>query len=56
VTKSAEGNPEVDVQGDLACDLPEVLAALSKRGSHQALADIHDSIAELRHYRQHFFR
>ena len=35
---------------------PEVLAALSKRGSHQALADIHDSIAELRHYRQHFFR
>lgn len=35
---------------------PEVLASLSKRGSHQALADIHDSIAELRHYRQHFFR
>ncbi len=35
---------------------PEVLASLNKRGSHQALADIHDSIAELRHYRQHFFR
>lgn len=35
---------------------PEVLASLTKRGSHQALADIHDSIAELRHYRQHFFR
>lgn len=35
---------------------PEVLASLTKRGSHQALADIHDSIAELRHYRQHFIR
>lgn len=28
MTKSAEGKPEVDVQGDLAFDLPEVLAAL----------------------------
>jgi oligoribonuclease len=32
---------------------PEVLAGVAKNTSHLALADIHDSIAELRHYRQH---
>jgi len=32
---------------------PEVLAGVSKSTSHMALADVHDSIAELRHYRQH---
>jgi oligoribonuclease len=30
---------------------PSVLAGVRKTGSHLALADIHDSIAELRHYR-----
>jgi len=31
---------------------PAVLAGLEKQGEHLALADIRDSIAELRHYRQ----
>ena len=31
---------------------PEVLAGVTKSSTHLALADIHDSIAELRHYRQ----
>ena len=31
---------------------PQVLAGVSKTGSHTALSDVHDSIAELRHYRQ----
>jgi len=35
---------------------PEVLEGVVKEGSHLALADIHDSISELRHYRQHFLR
>ena len=35
---------------------PDVLAAVSKKGSHLALDDIRDSIAELRHYRDTFFR
>ena len=34
---------------------PDVLAGVTKSGSHQALEDIRESIAELRHYRQHFF-
>jgi len=33
---------------------PEVAAALSKASAHLALDDIRDSIAELRHYREHF--
>ena len=33
-------------------DLPEA----PKQGAHQALADIRESIAELRHYRAHFLR
>ena len=33
-------------------DLPD----LPKRGAHQALADIRESIEELRHYRTHFLR
>ena len=32
---------------------PEILAGLEKEGEHLALADIRDSIAELRHYRNH---
>ena len=35
---------------------PEVLAGVTKSSTHLALADIHDSIAELRHYRQHLIR
>ena len=31
---------------------PQVLAGVSKTSSHTALSDVHDSIAELRHYRQ----
>ena len=32
---------------------PEVLSGVAKSTAHLALADIHDSIAELRHYREH---
>jgi len=32
---------------------PEVLASISKKSTHTALSDIHDSIEELRHYRRH---
>ena len=35
---------------------PDVLATVSKQGNHLALDDIRDSIAELQHYREHFFR
>ena len=31
---------------------PQVLAGVSKTGSHTALSDVHDSINELKHYRQ----
>lgn len=33
---------------------PDVLKGVTKKGSHLALDDIHDSIAELKHYREHF--
>ena len=33
---------------------PEVYRSFKKRGAHTALADIQESIDELRHYRQHF--
>jgi oligoribonuclease len=32
------------------------LQGLSKSAAHLALADIRDSIAELRHYREHFLK
>ena len=35
---------------------PDVSAAFSKKNEHTALADIRESIAELKHYREHFFR
>ena len=35
---------------------PEVLAGVAKEGRHEALADVYESIEELRHYRQHFLR
>ena len=35
---------------------PEVLAGVTKEGKHEALADVYESIAELRHYREHWLR
>lgn len=35
---------------------PVVSNGFTKESSHLALQDIHDSIAELRHYRDHFFK
>lgn len=35
---------------------PDVAAGVTKRSAHLALDDIRDSIAELRHYREHFLR
>jgi oligoribonuclease len=35
---------------------PEVYKGVDKKGKHEALADIHESIAELAHYREHFLR
>lgn len=35
---------------------PEVMQGLKKHGKHEALADIYESIEELRHYREQFFR
>ena len=33
---------------------PEVLAGVTKEGKHEALADVYESIEELRHYRRAF--
>ncbi|GAB4124106.1 MAG: oligoribonuclease [Sideroxydans sp.] len=35
---------------------PEVASALKKHGKHEALADIYESIAEMRHYRDTFLK
>ena len=35
---------------------PDILQGLAKEGRHEALADIYESIEELRHYRRHFLR
>src|SRR6476646_6113581 len=35
---------------------PEVLAGLVKQSRHEALSDIYDSIAEMKHYREQFIR
>ena len=35
---------------------PALLAGLSKQGKHEALADIQESIAELKYYREHFLK
>ena len=35
---------------------PEVLAGMVKHGKHEALADIHESIAELRYYREQIMK
>lgn len=35
---------------------PEIARGFAKQGAHTALADIHESIEELKYYRQHFLR
>ena len=35
---------------------PDVLQGLTKEGRHEALADVYESIEELRYYRRHFLR
>jgi oligoribonuclease len=35
---------------------PDVYASFKKKQRHTALADVHESIDELEHYRQHFLR
>lgn len=35
---------------------PEILAGLAKQSKHEALADIYDSIIEMRYYREHFIK
>jgi oligoribonuclease len=35
---------------------PEVMNGLVKHGKHEALADIHESISELRYYREHILK
>ena len=35
---------------------PELAAGLTKHGKHEALADIYESIDELKYYREHFLR
>jgi oligoribonuclease len=35
---------------------PELAAGLTKHGKHQALADVHESITELKYYRDNFLK
>ena len=35
---------------------PEVMAGLTKHGKHEALADIYESIEELKYYREHLLK
>jgi oligoribonuclease len=35
---------------------PEIAKGLAKLGKHEALADIHESIEELKYYREHFLK
>lgn len=35
---------------------PEIMAGLVKHGKHEALADIYESIAELKYYREHLIK
>jgi oligoribonuclease len=35
---------------------PELMTGLTKQGKHEALADVHESIDELRYYREHFLK
>jgi oligoribonuclease len=35
---------------------PQLIAGLTKHGKHEALADIYESIEELKYYREHFLK
>ena len=35
---------------------PNIMAGLAKQGKHEALADIYESIEELKYYREHFLK
>ncbi|HZR02538.1 MAG TPA: oligoribonuclease [Burkholderiales bacterium] len=35
---------------------PDLMSGLTKQGKHEALADIYESIEELRYYREHFLK
>jgi oligoribonuclease len=35
---------------------PQIMAGFAKHGKHEALADIHESIEELKYYREHFLK
>ena len=35
---------------------PQLMAGLVKQGKHEALADIYESIDELRYYREHLLK
>ena len=35
---------------------PTIMAGLTKHGKHEALADIRESIEELKYYREHFLK
>jgi oligoribonuclease len=35
---------------------PELAKGVTKQGKHEALADIHESIEEMKYYREHFIR
>lgn len=35
---------------------PEIMTGLAKHGKHEALADIYESIDELKYYREHFLK
>ena len=35
---------------------PEIMAGLTKHGKHEALADVYESIEELKYYREHFLK
>ncbi len=35
---------------------PQIMSGLTKQGKHEALADVYESIEELKYYRQHFIQ
>ena len=35
---------------------PELMKGIPKEGKHEALADVHESIMEMKYYREHFIR
>jgi oligoribonuclease len=43
-------------QGAVQALAPEVYASFKKQQRHTALADVHESIDELEHYRRHFLK